>query len=287
MKTILLTTDFSDSSKDAAHYGYALAGQLKARVILANAMIIPAEISQFGIVTWPVEEFDGLMKDSDAEVKKLKKELEEQVSPEVFKPQMRCISEAGKFTDMIKEIAGDENPDLVVIGSHQDGIFSRLLIGNHAELLMDSTTCPLLIIKPGTAYHPLKKIAYATEFKNLEKDLDTIYRLIDLAKLLNAEILLIHINDSRDNVSDLQKNLAGCLLDLSNKADYPHIYYQLLNDKSIESGLKWLCENGQVDVLAMTHRSRNLLANLFERSHTKKMNVLSNVPLLVFPVHEN
>jgi len=38
MKTILLATDFSESSKDAARYGYALACQIKANVLLANAM---------------------------------------------------------------------------------------------------------------------------------------------------------------------------------------------------------------------------------------------------------
>jgi hypothetical protein len=55
MKTILLATDFSESSKDAARYGYALACQIKAKVVIVNAMIIAAEIPQTGFVTWPDE----------------------------------------------------------------------------------------------------------------------------------------------------------------------------------------------------------------------------------------
>lgn len=287
MKTILLATDFSKSSQDAARYGYALACEIKANVVLANAMIIPAEILQSGMVTWPADEFDGLLKDGETELKKFKAELEGQTYSNAFKPQVFCTSEAGRFTDVINTITGNFKIDLVVIGKHQGGLLKQLLIGNHAELLMDVTTCPLLIVKPGTDYKPIKKIAYGTEFKNLEKDLDAIFHLTGLAKLFNAEILLAHITGNREDAIAVQQTLADCLLDISNKADYPHIYYRLLNGKTIEAGLKWLCENGQVDMLAMAHRSRNLLAELFENSHTKKMNELSAVPLLVLPMLEN
>lgn len=287
MKTLILATDFSESSKDAARYGYALACLIKAKVVIVNAMIIAAEIPQSGFVTWPDEEFDGLLKDYEKEIQKFRTELEAQLPAGAYRSQVVCINEAGRLADVIKNADKAHHSDLLVIGTHQGGLFSRLLIGNHAEQLMDVTTGPLLIVKPGTAFNPLKKIAFATEFKNPEQDLEIIFRLISFAKLLNAEILLAHVSDNHENSKGLQKTMAEYLLELSNKADYPNIYYRLINNQKTEAGLAWLCEHGQVDMLAMAHRSRNVLAELFGNSHTKNMNKLLTLPLLVFPLNHH
>lgn len=283
MKTIILATDFSKSSTDAARYGYALACFIKARVVILNAMIITAEVPQTGFVTWPDEEFDGLQKDYEAEIKKFKAELEGQLMPGAFRPPVICVNEAGRVAEVIKNTTAAYQADLVVIGTHQGGLLSSLLIGNHAEQLIDAGTGPLLIVKSGTIFQPIKKIALATEFKNPEQDLDVIYNLITLAKLLDAEILLTHITNKHENAQGLRKSMEAYLLELSNKADYPHIYYRLIPNEKTEEGLAWLCEYGQVDMLAMAHHARNVLAEYFGAGYTKKMNKLSDLPLLVFP----
>jgi hypothetical protein len=43
MKTILFPTDFSENAKHAIRYGYYLSRQIKADIVLCNAVIIPAE----------------------------------------------------------------------------------------------------------------------------------------------------------------------------------------------------------------------------------------------------
>ncbi len=287
MKTILLATDFSESSRDAARYGFDMACCIGARVILVNAMIIAAEIPQTGMVSWPEGEFDALLQDYETEIQKFKSELAARISPDAYLPEILCINEAGKLTEVVKIANEMYQADLVVIGTHQGGLLSRLLIGNHAEQLMDTATSPLLIIKPGTIFKPLKKIAFATEFKNPEQDLKIIYRLVSFAKLLNAEILLAHVSDKYENSVALQQKIADYLLELSNKADYPHIYYRLISNAKPEAGLTWLCKHGMVDMLAMAHHSRNIFAEYFGSSHTKTMNKLSDMPLLVFPLNDN
>lgn len=287
MKTILLATDFSESAKDAARYGFDLACQIRARVILVNAMIIAAEMPQSGFAYWPAEEFDGLLHDYEAELQQFRLELVTGVTSGAYCPSVQCINEVGRFTDVILKIVAENKADLVVIGTHQGGLFSRLLIGNHAEQLMDTTTSPLLIVKPGTIYQPVKKIAFATEFLNPKKDLEIIYRLVALAKLLKAGVLLAHVTHKPELEDNVKKTLAEYLVELSNKANYPNIYYRLIHNDKTEAGLTWLCEHGQVDMLAMAHHSRNLLAEIFGHSHTKSMNQLSGLPLLVFPLTDN
>ena len=152
---------------------------------------------------------------------------------------------------------------------------------------MDLSFCPMLVVKPGTVFQPLKKIAFATEFRCAEQDLNIVYRLVAFAKLLNIEILLVHIANPGENPETLHKTLERYLLDLSNKADYPNIYYRLVQNRDMEGGLTWLCDHGQVDMLAMAHRPQNALADYFESSRTKRMNTLLALPLLIFPLIEN
>ncbi len=70
MKTVLISTDFSNIATHAAEYGYNLAKQIKADVILCNAVIVPAEIPQAGVVVWPMEEYSVLMEESAGELQK-------------------------------------------------------------------------------------------------------------------------------------------------------------------------------------------------------------------------
>lgn len=286
MKTIILATDFSESANDAARFGFELACRIRAKVIIVNAMIIAAEVPQSGFACWPDEEFDGLLQEYAQELQRFKTELEAGLAPGAFHPPVHCINDTGRFTDVIRKAVAENQADLVVIGTHQGGLLSRFLIGNHAHQLIDATTSPLLVVKPGATYRPIKKIAFATGFQHPEKDLAVIYALIPLAKLLNAEILLAHVTSPQEeqDKEGLHKTLAEYLIELSNRADYPNIYYRLIHDTQTEAGLVWLCEHGQVDMLAMAHRSRNILAEYFGHSHTKNMNKLSDLPLLVFPV---
>jgi nucleotide-binding universal stress UspA family protein len=284
MKTLLLTTDFSESSKDAVKYGYDMARQIEANVLLCSAMIVPAEIPQSSFICWPPDEFDNMLEDCRTDLIQLKKELESTVPPEGYKPKVICISKSGRVTDVIKGIAENLTIDLIILGTHKGGVLSGLLVENHANTLIDNSNQPLLLVKPGTVYKQVKKIAFATEFKNIVNDLKTIYKLIELARPLNAKILLTHITNYRDQTEVLKKRISDCLLELSNKADYPHIYYRLIDNNNIEAGLEWLCGRSQIDMLAMAHKSRNFFAELFEHSHTKKMADLSTVPLLIFRV---
>ena len=109
------------------------------------------------------------------------------------------------------------------------------------------------------------------------------YSLIPLAKLLNAEILVIHIQDEKKQSATFKKWLDEFLIEISNKANYPGIYYRIVKKINTEYGLDWLCENGQVDMLAMLHRPKGFLANLVSGSHTQKMANHIKIPLLVIP----
>jgi nucleotide-binding universal stress UspA family protein len=282
MKKLLIATDFSANANHAAEYGYFLAKQIKANVTLCNAFIVPAEIPQAGVVVWPMDDYDTISKSIANELNATKEKLEN-THTTGYRPAISMVNEAGGVTDVICDVINSHSIDLTVLGTHGSDKLSTFLFGDHSHKMINAATKPLLLIPPSAKIGPIKKIAYATDFKHPQDDLAAIYALIPFAKLLNAEILLTHVLNDTHHSPSFQKWLDDLLLDLSNKADYPHIYYRIIRHGDAEHGLDWLCEHGRVDLLVMLHRHHNFFDGLLMGSYAQKMADHITIPLLVYP----
>lgn len=280
MKSILIATDFSANAKYAVEYGFKLAGQLKENVVLCNAFLIPAEMPEAGTMVWPQYEYEELLKDSADELKELENAFNQKNN---FRGFVSRVSESGPLAEVVNKSVKNQNVHLVIMGTHGNTGLSGFMLGNHSRRMIDDAVCPLLLVPAGTPVAPIKKIAFATDFKEPEKDLQVIFELIPMLKKLNAELLLTHILDASAKKFDFEERMEGLLLELSNKADYPHIYYRIVKSEKPEKGLDWLCRFGNVDVLAMVHRQHSFFERLFLNSHTQKMAGHISLPLLVIP----
>jgi nucleotide-binding universal stress UspA family protein len=283
MKTILFPTDFSENAKHAIRYGYYLSRQIKADIILCNAVIIPAEAPQAGLVAWPMEESDTLLKDSTAELVKLKSFIEKSRNKSGFQPAISYLNQSGILTDVVNQIIANEKIDLVIIGTHGSSGLTTLLLGNHSRSMIDGVNSPLLLIPPAAKLSPVKKIAFATDFKNPEEDIKSIAALADLAKPLNAEILLTHIYENADKSPEFEQWIKQFVRELPVKTDFSKIKYTMYKSNGAQSGLEWLCDNGDIDILAMMHRSHTFIDSLFRGSQTQKIAGQIPIALLVFP----
>jgi len=283
MKTILFPTDFSENAKHAIRYGYYLSRQIKADIILCNAVIIPAEAPQAGLVAWPMEESDTLLKDSTAELVKLKSFIEKSRNKSGFQPAISYLNQSGILTDVVNQIIANKKIDLVIIGTHGSSGLTTLLLGNHSRSMIDGVNSPLLLIPPAAKLSPVKKIAFATDFKNPKEDIKSIAALADLAKPLNAEILLTHIYENADKSPEFEQWIKQFVRELPAKIDFSKIKYTMYKSNGAQSGLEWLCDNGDIDILAMMHRSHTFIDSLFRGSQTQKIAGQIPIPLLVFP----
>lgn len=277
MKNFLFPTDFSTNANHALDYGYNLAKQVKANITICNAITEPAEIPHSGFVGWPAEESEMLLLDSKNELKLLKKRLEIQKEPTGFNPAIAYENQAGTVIDLVNELEKKHDADLVIIGTHGKSKLSTLLLGNHSRELIDATSRPLLLIPPTAKIKQIKKIAFATDLHNIAEDLECIYRLVTLARPINAEILIMNVfdedqHDPKNLMDEIEKN-----------ANYPQIYYRLVKAYRPEKGLDWICEHGLIDIVAMVHRDHNFIDRFFGGSQTQKVAEHTTTPLLIFP----
>jgi len=283
MKKILIGTDFSDNAKKAAIFGYKLAVQIKCDVEICTAMIIPAEIPAAGVVVWPMEEYHVIEEAALAELKQLKQVLEAQHTDGDFKPGISFKAEAGTAADVIKTLAGQDHADLIIAGTHGAGGLSSLMLGNHARKMIDATPVPLLLIPSGFEFKPIKTIAVALDMKHKGEDFGTIAAIIPLAALLNATLQLVHICHEGEDTTEAEFYIAEMVQEVKQLAGYHQTSSLIIKQAPTETGLNWLCNYGNIDMLAMAHYHRGLLASLFTGSHTKKMAGHIALPLLVLP----
>lgn len=288
MKTILIPTDFSANATHAAEYALKLAKKMKSKLCLCNAFVVPVEMVATDVSIWPSEEYAAVDDESTCQLKLLKERLENKNDDDAgFQPPIKYINKMGSLITVIDDVLATEDVQLIVMGTHDSNLLSRFLLRNNCRDMIDHTGCPLLLVPPLASISPIKRIAFATDFQHLETDLKSIYSLIAVARLLQAEILIAHVYDKHQHNPEYQKWAESFLTDISNKANYPKIYYRTIENADAESGLGWLCKNGQVDMLAMVHHKRDFVENLLKGSHTQKMAGRIQIPLLVLPAHSS
>ncbi len=184
---------------------------------------------------------------------------------------------------MVNKLGNNRDIDLVIVGTHGSSGLSTFLLGNHSRQMIDEINKPLLLVPPATPITRIKKIAFATDFKNLVKDMECLHQLIELARPLNAEILITHILNEDQHTTAFQYIIDQFMTEISGKANYQKLYYRELKSPGSVAGLDWLCKHGDIDMLAMVHRPHNFIDRMFRGSQTQKMAGHIPVPLLVFP----
>lgn len=284
MRTILVPTDFSAAAAHAAHYALQLAKSLHTGIELCHAFSVPLE-APGAQVAWPLEDYTSLKEKVTAELSLLSGKMEQEEragsNPQSYRPQVSYSSEVGTVIDMTRNIVAGRQLNLVAMGMSGAGGLRRFFLGSQSRDLIEAATFPVLLIPLAATCVPVRKIAFATDLE--PENIEVLHALAGLARLLNAEILITHCTDEKQEPHSQSWQVTEFLADVSAKADYSKIYYRHVKSVDVERGLDWLSEHGQVDILAMVHHQRHFLNKLLTGSHTQAMAGHIRIPLLVFP----
>lgn len=285
MKRILVATDLTANAEHAVVYAYKLAQSLGAKLYICHSLNVPAEIPQSGTVAWPQEVYDDMDRDSKTELSKLKHKLTAAGAPDTFTPEIICVQGTGVVTDVVNAEAARHKADLIVLGTHGNDRLGTLLIGNHSRKMIEAATCPLLLVPDGSVFRPIKKIAFGSDFKHAELELNAISRLVTLAKTLNAELVLAHIQKSNEDTAG-NSIIKELLTELVRNHGHQQVSVKVVKSEHIARGLVWLAHNTHIDLLAMVHKRHNFLVELLHGSRTQQLAAQTPVPLLVFNAHQ-
>jgi len=285
MKTIMIATDLLGNANYAAHYGYALAQQVKADIVLCNAVALQTEVPQTGLVPWPAEQYDLMMDDSDKELELLKQELYKTKSHDGYTPHISCVAEIGTVTQVVNDVAKEYNVDLIISGAHSSNFVSEFIIGNHNKWLIDRASRPMIIVPPTFEAKQIQCITLAVDLNNFDQDSSALLQVVSLAKLLDADISLTYIDLHTHGSVRNQEKFYHQLHYLAQKSGYDDINTSVTRAEKVENGLEELCKEGRIQLLAMSHHLHGFWDSLIHGSHTKRMVSHMAIPLMVIPVN--
>ncbi len=278
MKQILFPTDFSESAKTAFIYALRFADSFNAELVILHVYDLPivetpimpetaAEI--FDVVE--MNQFESF-RDELPELHKLAE------SRNLGHITMRSVLLYGDLVYNINKVCEDEGIDMVIMGTKGASGLKEIFLGSTTASVIANAKVPVLGVPAEADYHPIKSIAFTTQYK--DKDNDSLKRVLEIADKFAARVQCIYIKNP-DDPSDLEE-----------KINEWKVYYRGRNidffniaGDHIEQTLLDFIENQHVGLLVMRAHKRGFFESLFHRSLTKKMAYHSRVPLLVF--HED
>jgi nucleotide-binding universal stress UspA family protein len=177
IKKILVPVDFSDASGKAANYGLSFALEFNSRLILAH-------IAPFDTTAYEQAKVDLLAL--------IPPDCRERLDFEI-------VVKSGDVRPELLGIVGDEDVDLVVMGTRGRSYFERMILGSVTERLLRKLNVPILTVSHLDADRvvyqsgpiPLRRLLYATDLRDgSEEGLELLVRL---ARGLDASLTVVHV----------------------------------------------------------------------------------------------
>jgi nucleotide-binding universal stress UspA family protein len=152
----------------------------------------------------------------------------------------------------------------------------EIFLGSNTWDAIEEVQLPLIAVPEDCEVRPLKKIVVAIDRKEFSGKAK-FEGLIELAKINNAEVTILHVGLS-DEFSSPQKSqvaewFQGCELN-----------FAWLKDQDVEKGIHAYTEANKSDMVVLINRKRSFWESLFHSSVTKKVAFHSHVPL--FALHD-
>ena len=140
--TILLATDFSETSRIAADYAMDLARSFDAHLVVLHVINEPVDLRGFYV---PHISFEQLEKEIEAGAAQMLESFCREKLGETGNYET-AITTGVPFEEILRT-ADERSADLIVIGTHGRTGLDHLIFGSTAERVVRSASCPVMTIR--------------------------------------------------------------------------------------------------------------------------------------------
>lgn len=277
MKTFIVPTDFSDTSKNAARFAARLAEQVPDCQIILYNVFDKIDTSSS----------DGSVVHNDHEARKKIMELAlESVKTEMLQASPRavivCIAEEeGSFIDSLERLARHKEANLIIMGITGATRLAQIFIGSNTLSMVNKNICPVMIVPPDATFTGIKNVAFTSDFKDVDKT-TPVKALKDVLDIFKPFIHVVNV-DSEHYVEVTEEYKAERAKLEIILTGYETEYYFIRQFDFIDA-INQFVEDYKIDMIFTVPKNHSFLGGLFKSSHTKKLAYHSNVPLVA--IHE-
>ena len=275
MKTIVGPTDFTTVSQNSVFYAADLAVATSARLSLIHVCQLPVVISEVPV---PETDISTQITEAVTRIRTLRDEVAERTKGRV---SIDIEIKVGNVVDEINNYSNTLDVYAVVMGVETTGAIERLLIGGQTFSALNKITWPLIFVPLGSKFSGISKIGLACDLKDV---LETV-PLREIKNIVNQFHAELHVlNVVTDEADTLHPDMVKESMQLQEMLSGLHPKYHYMGGNNIEKEIMEFAENNHFDFLIVIPKKHSLITRIFQRSHTKKMVLHTQVPLMA--IHE-
>ncbi|MBL7864653.1 MAG: universal stress protein [Cyclobacteriaceae bacterium] len=266
---IVLLTDFSPLSRVAIQFALKLAGPLQAEFTILNVIRIEGP-SKANMKLKQIEKM--LVVAAEEEGKALIKELKAEVKGD-YTLKFKAVQDH-TVAAAITSYTSRNPTNMVVMGSRGASALKKVRMGGTTVSVIDDCDVPVLAIPEKATFRNLQKIVYASDLKNVQKELDMI---VEFAAIYGSHVHVIHVVPALDKKTE---NAGKVMEDMIKKSKYAKIDFRIIIDEDITSAIDGFIKSTKSDLLTTFTHHLSLYEKLFARSVTRTLAYLGTIPLL-------
>lgn len=264
---ILLPTDFSENSKNAAAYALQYFEGVPCTFHLLHVSPFSSEKAGNGQ--------DCISQEIQKNFLKFLLQIEA-VKKDVFHT-FQMIHKADYFVEALRALITEKNIDLILMGtkgiSNSDGI----LIGKNTSDVMTKVKCPALAISENAIYKTHHQILFPTDYK-IKYSAKMLKALFFLSNLSKASIKILELFNSEKEPSE-EQILNKIILNDAFPSEIPTVQTFYASKNLDYSSL--FTSNVNVDMIVMAAKNLNLCQRLLKNNSTNHIPFIKQLPMLV------
>lgn len=275
MHTIIVPTDFSDTSKNAARFAVQVAAQVPDTQILL-----------YNVFRRVLSGSDGSpLADEPHARKKIVMAALEHMKADLLAigaTTITCIAEEdSSFLDCLERLARHQKADIIIMGITGSTKLEQIFMGSNALNMIDRNVCPVMVVPPDASFKGIKNILFATDMKDVERTIP-VKPLQSVLNLFKPTVHVVNV-DSEHYVEVTQEYKKERAKVEEMLKDYKREFYFIRMFDFIDA-INQFTKDKNIDVIITVPRKNSFLSSLFKTSHTQKLVYHSSVPLVA--IHE-
>lgn len=267
MKNILLLTDFSEASEQAASYAVHLANGLGCNITLFHVYQVYSTTGSF----LSVERY--MVADIEKDMARMLKQVEASLQPGL-KAEAKYMK--GETIPTLARIAESKAYDLVIMGNHGEGARTSIFWGTTTSGVVEKTSSDILAIPDVYAFQQLKNIVLIVDDESFSSE-QILAPLPTIARAFDAKIWIYHDNPEEEvNKGVIKQKLEGLTCE----------YYAEASPEESRHISEFIKEK-EADLICMIKHDKGFWARFFQSSMAVTVQQLFNIPLPVLVLKDN
>jgi nucleotide-binding universal stress UspA family protein len=277
MKTILVTTDFSDLSHYAFRLAERIASKSGATLHLLHVVALPSHIL--------LSKEGELLDDCEMDTTSTRMQRAEAIERlEAIEKSSACAvkihTKLGQINERVVECSRELNADLIVMASHGIHSMKERIAGSHTEYVAMHSKSPVLSIKSDESGHDFNSMVLASSFQ--ADDIPNCELVLELQKVFNSKIHLLRVNSSKDFLAD--HDAIAHMKAFARKHAIENAEFAIYNDQDTEEGILRYAAKASIDLIVIGSMQRTGINKFIHGCVSASLVNHANKPLLTFPL---